>query len=115
MLGYVFWHHPFGHVAAEDYQQRAAAFHRALAQAAPPGFVRSAVFRVEGAVTWLAGTPAYADWYLVESFAALEPLNTAAVSGICQEPHTRVAQAMAAGTGSIFELRTGAPDLASAR
>src|SRR5262252_4616648 len=104
MLAYVFWHWPRpDHVAAE-YERAQRAFHRALAQSAPRGFLSSLTFRVEGRAAWLGGSPAYADWYLVENSAALDPLNVAAVSGACEAPHAQVAQAMAAGAGSLLGL-----------
>ncbi|HEY1296356.1 MAG TPA: hypothetical protein VGJ60_25035 [Chloroflexota bacterium] len=121
MLAYVFWHWPRpDHVAAE-YERFQRAFHRALAQSAPRGFVSSLTFRIDGQAAWLGGGPAYADWYLVENSAALDPLNVAAVSGVCEAPHTAVAQAMAAGAGSLFGLRVddasrpAQPNLSSAR
>src|SRR5215469_8325213 len=110
MLAYVFWHWArSGHVA-DEYERAQRAFHQALAQAAPSGFLSSAVFKVEGHAPWLAGAPAYADWYLLDSSAALDPMNVAAVSGVCEEPHSRVARDMAAGAGSLFALRSERPD-----
>ena len=74
-----------------------ARFTSALASAAPAGFVESLVFRVAGEAPWLGGAPAYADWYLLETSAALDPLNVAAVSGICEQPHRALTIAMSAG------------------
>jgi hypothetical protein len=104
MLAYVFWHWPNGDHVADEYERLQRAFHAALAQAAPAGFHGSFVFRVDGKAPWLHGEPAYADWYLVENSAALDPLNVAAVSGVCEQPHAEVARAMAAGAGSLFAL-----------
>jgi hypothetical protein len=115
MLAYVFWHWPARDLTAEEYEQLQRAFHTALAQARPDGFQRSIVFRVDGAAPWLGGSPAYADWYLVDGSAALDPLNVAAVSGICEQPHAHVAHAMAAGAGSLFGLRDNDPELDAAR
>ena len=117
MLAYVFWHWPRpDHVAAE-YERAQRAFHRALAHFAPRGFLSSLTFRVEGSAAWLGGSPAYADWYLVENSAALDPLNVAAVSGACETPHAQVAQAMAAGAGSLLGLHADSapPQLSSVR
>src|SRR5580765_1368085 len=97
MLAYVFWHWPRPDHAAAEYERGQLAFHRALAHAAPRGFLSSLTFRVSGTAAWLGGSPAYADWYLVDNSAALDPLNVAAVSGVCEAPHRQVAQAMAAG------------------
>jgi hypothetical protein len=116
MLAYVFWHWSKPDVAPADYEQHQRAFHAALAASAPNGFLKSTSFRIDGQAPWLGGAPAYADWYLVDNSAALDPLNAAAVSGVCEAPHTRVAQAMAAGAGLLLTLHTGAaqPDLSGA-
>lgn len=105
MLAYVFWHWPNPDVSAADYEALQRAFHTALASAAPAGFVSSTVFRIEGQAPWLAAAPAYADWYLLETSAAIDALNEAAVSGVCERPHTDVAHAMAQGAGSLLALR----------
>jgi hypothetical protein len=116
MLAYVFWHWPNAEHPAAEYEQIQREFHQALAQATSPGFQRSCVFRVDGKAPWLGGEPAYADWYLLENSAAMDPLNVAAVTGVCEAPHARVAHAMAAGAGSLFTLRGDTPpDLAAAR
>jgi hypothetical protein len=115
MLAYVFWHWPNAD-AAHEYDELQRAFHSALSQSAPAGFVRSYAFRVDGAAPWLGGAPAYSDWYLVEDSAALDPLNVAAVSGVCEQPHASVAHAMAAGAGSLFTLHgAAAADLGHAQ
>lgn len=108
MLAYVFWHWSKPDVSPADYERYERDFHTALAKAAPSGFLNSASFRIEGQAPWLGGAPAYADWYLVEDSAALDPLNTAAVSGVCETPHATVAQAMSAGAGSLFALHVDA-------
>jgi hypothetical protein len=115
MLAYVFWHWPGPDIGSDAYEDLQRVFHRALAQAAPSGFRQSVVFRIEGGAPWLGGAPAYADWYLVDGSAALDPLNVAAVSGACQEPHDRVARAASAGVGSLLTLRGQQADVAAAR
>ena len=116
MLAYVFWHWPNADHPAAEYEQLQREFHAALAHADSPGFERSFAFGVGGQAPWLGGSPNYADWYLVQNSAALDPLNVAAVTGMCEEPHSRVAHAMAAGAGSLFTLRGETPvDLAAAR
>ena len=45
----------------------------------------------------------------------MDPLNEAAVSGACEEPHNRVAREAAGGIGGIYRLRAGAEDLAEAK
>lgn len=115
MLAYVFWHWPGPEIGSDAYEDLQLAFHRALAQVAPTGFRGSFVFRLDGHAAWLGGAPAYADWYLVDGSAALDPLNVAAVSGACQEPHDRLARAAAAGVGSLLALRGEQADVAAAR
>jgi hypothetical protein len=118
MIAYVFWHWPSADHATDEYEQLQRAFHAALAKSAPSGFMRSVVFAITGKAPWLGGSPSYADWYLVEDSAALDALNVAAVSGICEEPHNEVARAMAAGAGSLLTLRgegDSDPDLTAAR
>src|SRR5690348_1427241 len=116
MLAYVFWHWPNSDHPTSEYETLQADFHTALASAHTPGFECSVVFRVEGQALWLGGSPAYADWYLVRDSAALDPLNVAAVTGVCEESHTRVAHAMAAGVGSLLTLRGDQPpDISAAR
>src|SRR5438094_6168553 len=111
MLAYVFWHWPNRDHAADEYEHLQRGFHSALAQSAPAGFHESVVFRLRGQAPWLGGDPAYADWYLLEDSAALDPLNVGAVSGVCEQPHAQLAQAMAAGAGSLFALRGPEPHL----
>lgn len=115
MLAYVFWHWPYAGHAEDEYDGAQRDFHRALASSAPRGFISSRVFKVHGKAPWLGGAPAYADWYLVEDSAALDPLNVAAVSGVCEEPHARLTRGMAAGAGSLLQLRSGEADLSAAR
>src|SRR5205814_2166974 len=101
-------------IRTDEYEQLQRAFHAALAQARPDAFQRSIVFRIDGVAPWLGGSPAYADWYLVEGSAALDPLNVAAVSGVCEQPHAQLAHAMAAGAGSLFGLRGSDPKIDTA-
>ena len=115
MLAYVFWHWPSSNVEAGEYEHLLQRFHAALGDAAPPGFRGSVVFRIAGNAPWLGGTPAYADWYLVDGSAALDPLNVAAVSGACQAPHDQVARAADKGVGSLLAPRGERADIAAAR
>ena len=115
MLAYVFWHWPSPQHTADAYEALQRALHAALAQSAPSGFIRSFVFRLDGQAPWLGGTPAYADWYLVDASPALDPLNVAAVSGVCEAPHAEVARAMAAGAGSLFGAYTDKTSVGNAR
>jgi hypothetical protein len=105
VLAYVFWHRPAAGVDAALYEATLAAFQQALAAAPPPGFHRSAVFRVADA-PWLSGE-GYEDWYLVDGFAALGPLNEAAVSPELRASHDAAAELAAEGAAGIYRLRAG--------
>jgi len=115
MLAYVFWHWPQRGVEQDTYVDHLRAFHETLASNKPPGFQRSAVFRIPDA-SWLNTTgDAYEEWYLLDDSAAMDRLNEAAVSGACEEPHNRVAREAADGVGGLYRLRTGQENLAQSR
>ncbi len=115
MLAYVFWHWPRPEIERGQYLDHLTAFHQTLAANKPPGFQRSVVFRIQGA-NWLnTDGEAFEEWYLLDDSAAMDPLNDAAVSGVCEEPHNRVAREAADGTGGLYRLRAGAGDLAQAK
>ncbi|HXQ74590.1 MAG TPA: hypothetical protein VN844_29060, partial [Pyrinomonadaceae bacterium] len=115
MLAYVFWHWPQASVDTEVYVAHLEAFHRTLAANRPPGFHRSVVFRIEDADWLQTRGPAYEEWYLLDDSAAMDPLNHAAVSGICEAPHNTVAREAAGGTGGLYRLRAGEEVLPEAR
>jgi hypothetical protein len=56
---------------------------------------------------------AYEDWYLLDGFAALGPLNQAAVSeaGGHRRRHDRAADAVGGGVGGLYSVRAGSPRL----
>jgi hypothetical protein len=115
MLAYVFWHWPQSHIDHDSYINHLIDFHNTLAANKPPGFQESVVFRVRGA-SWLNTTAeAYEEWYLLDGSAAMDPLNDAAVSGVCEEPHNRVAREAADGTGGLYRLRAGNGQLSKSR
>lgn len=115
MLAYVFWHWPQKNVARSAYLDHLADFHRTLAANRPGGFRRSVVFSIRGA-NWLKTSgEAFEEWYVLDDSAAMDPLNDAAVSGVCEEPHNRVARDAADGTAGLYRLRAGDEDLAQAR
>ena len=115
MLAYVFWHWPQSSIARGTYLDYLRDFHRTLAANKSNGFRHSVVFRINGA-SWLNTTgEAYEEWYLLDDSAAMDPLNHAAVSGACEEPHNRVARNAADGTGGLYRFRGGAEDLAQSR
>ena len=115
MLAYVFWHWPQEQVARGAYLEHLAGFHQTLAANRPNGFRRSVVFSIRGA-NWLKTSgEAFEEWYLLDDSAAMDRLNEAAVTGVCEEPHNRVAREAADGTGGLYRLRAGQEDLAQAR
>jgi hypothetical protein len=71
-LAYVFSHRPADGVDIADYEIALKRFHASLGGSPPVGFLGSSTFRTGDR---------YSDWYLVESSAALDFLNEAAVSG----------------------------------
>jgi hypothetical protein len=115
MLAYVFWHWPQRQIETRSYVDHLIEFHRTLAANKPDGFHESVVFRIRNA-NWLkTDGEAYEEWYLLDDSAAMDRLNEAAVTGVCEEPHNRVAREAADGTGGLYRLRAGAEDLAQAR
>ena len=115
MLAYVFWHWPRPEIERGQYLDHLIEFHRTLAANKSPGFQRSVVFRISGAEWLKTDGEAFEEWYLLDDSAALDPLNDAAVSGACEEPHNRVAREAADGTGGLYRLRAGTGDLAEAK
>ena len=115
MLAYVFWHWPQPAIDRSSYLDHLAGFHRTLAANKPRGFQNSVVFGISGA-SWLNTTvEAFEEWYLLDDSAAMDLLNDAAVSGVCEEPHNKVAREAADGTGGLYRFRAGQPDLAQSR
>jgi len=115
MLAYVFWHWPQSHIDHDSYINHLIDFHNTLAANKPPGFHESVVFRIRGA-SWLnTNDEAYEEWYLLDDSAAMDPLNDAAVSGVCEAPHNRVAREAAAGIGGLYRLRAGQGRLSESR
>lgn len=115
MLAYIFWHRPYLEMERAAFERDLRDFHRALASAHPPGWLESWAFRLRS-LPWLAGGgPGYEDWYLVEDFGALGPLNGQAVAGVCQEPHNRVARVTEIGAGGLYRLHHGEPAVGQAR
>lgn len=115
MLAYVFWHWPNSTVDRDAYLNHLIDFHQTLSTNKPAGFQESVVFRIRGA-SWLnTNDEAYEEWYLLDDSAAMDRLNDAAVSGVCEEPHNRVAREAADGIGGLYRLRAGTEDLAGAK
>lgn len=111
MLAYVFWHWPQPSIDRGAYEDHLREFQQTLAANKSNGFQQSVVFRMRGA-SWLnTSDEAYEEWYLLDDSAAMDPLNEAAVSGACEEPHNRVAREAADGTGGLYRLREGTEEL----
>lgn len=104
MLAYVFSHRAATGVEVEPYENALRSFHAELARARPHGFISSTTYRVGDG---------YSDWYLVESSAALDFLNEAAVSGTRSAPHEAAARMAADGSGKLMMLAQGEADLGS--
>lgn len=102
MLAYVFSHRAAGGVDITAYEESLRRFHSALASASPSGFIASATFRIAGA---------FSDWYLLESSAALDVLNAAAVSGARAAVHDTAARMATDGAGKLLSLASGKPSL----
>ena len=106
MLAYVFWHWS-KNVSAGEYEARQRAFHEALRAEPPAGFRRSFTHAISGAPWANDGGSAYEDWYLVDDSAALDALNSAAVTASRAAPHDRAASDAAGGTAGLYRLRLG--------
>lgn len=98
MLAYVFFHRAAAGVEIPAYEAALRRFHGLLAKGPPPGFTGSNTYRIG------AG---YADWYLIERSAALDPLNEAAVTGARSSTHDAVAHMSADGAGKLLALISG--------
>jgi hypothetical protein len=101
MLAYVFWHAPAAGADLQRYEGALLAFQRSLDPDEIPGFRQALAFRVRGA-PWVPGAAAYEDWYLVDGFAALGALNTAAVTGQRRQPHDQVAVQAPWGAAGLY-------------
>jgi hypothetical protein len=115
MLAYVFWHWPQSSIDRGAYEDHVREFQQTLAVNKSSGFQQSVVFRIRGAGWLNTSDEAYEEWYLLDDSAAMDPLNDAAVSGACEEPHNRVARESADGTGGLYRLREGVENLAQAK
>ena len=102
MLAYVFSHRPEAGAEVTAYEESLRRFHSALATASPSGFIASTTFRIGRG---------FSDWYLVETSAALDVLNAAAVSGARAPVHDAAARMAADGAGKLLSLASGRPSL----
>ena len=97
-LAYVFSHRPADGVDIVDYETALKRFHASLAGSPPVGFLGSSTFRTGDR---------YSDWYLVESSAALDFLNEAAVSGARTRAHDAAARMAVDFAGKLYGLSAG--------
>ena len=101
MLAYLFFHRPGEGVDVAAYEDGLRRFHASLGSARVSGFVASRTYRVG---------ERYCDWYLVETSAALDALNDAAVGRSTAPVHDAVAHMAADGAGKLLKLAAGSPD-----
>ena len=110
MLAYLFWHDPRPGTDEDRYVALLQDFHRALAAAPPPAFVRSWSVRLDAA-PWEEGPlRRFEDWYVVEDWADLGTLNDAAVRAPRKEPHDAIAALATNGAGGLYALQHGTLD-----
>lgn len=108
MLAYVFWHVPREGAKAYEYESLHREFHAVLQRSNVNGLSRVKVHRL-AQIPWLGGRAGYEDWHLLEGSAALDVLNRAAVSGMRQIPHDRIAALAADGIAGLYGVRQGRP------
>lgn len=109
MSAYVFWHRPFANIDQETYEGALTAFHRELAKRPCDGFQGSATYRISE-TPWLDGMPGYEDWNFVESSAAFDALNEAAVAPDMWDVHARISSKTDVGHGGIYYHVLGDPE-----
>jgi hypothetical protein len=100
LLAYVFFHHPAQGTDVAAYDEGLRRFHASLAEAGSPGFISSETYH---------SRDGYSDWYLVESSAALDALNDAAVTGRTLPLHDAVAHEAVDFAGKLYKLVGGSP------
>ena len=107
MLAYVFWHWCRPEVNAATYEAAQRRFHAALAAAPSPGFSHSHSAALRGAPWAFGGGASYEDWYVIHASAALDSLNSAAITASRQAPHDAAAALAAGGAAGLYTLRAG--------
>jgi hypothetical protein len=99
MLAYVFWHRFRQGMDPKDYEEAQQGFHSSIE-------VESACFCL-AALPFDASRDGYEDWYLVNSWDALDELNRTAVDSQRGPSHDRAAAAAADGWGAVYALARG--------
>jgi len=102
MLAYIFGHWKKRNVSQKVYEEKLLNFHTALKASSPEGFSHSVVFHIKNAPWSNNSKGSYEDWYILKGTYALDNLNTAAVSGICKDPHYRIAEDFSNGYGALY-------------
>jgi hypothetical protein len=101
MLAYIFWHVPLPRISPSDYEAALLGFQRDLATMPPQGLASCATYQISG-VPWLDGGSGYEDWYFIDSSAALDALNEAAVAPLRRGVHAAIASKMDFGHGGLY-------------
>jgi hypothetical protein len=101
ILAYLFWHVPLADIDKGDYEAALTDFHRHLADDPPQGFKGSASYRISN-VPWLDDRSGYEDWCFVESAAALDGLNKAAVKPERWDVHANISYKTDFGHGGLY-------------
>jgi hypothetical protein len=115
MLAYLFWHVPDAGTDTRDYETALLGFQASLARRPSPGLIACATFRISP-VPWLDNRAGYEDWCLLDSSAALDPLNAAAIDAQHADAHAAIAGKMDFGHGGLYaHFHGGALPLAGAR
>jgi hypothetical protein len=114
VLAYIFWHRPEPTVEQAAYEHALEQFHRSLAHRPPVGLRASGALRAPE-LPWLGSAPGYEDWYLLDDWAAVGVLEEAAVSHGHVTAHDGVASRAGPGTGAVYRLIEGHPQLPNTR
>jgi hypothetical protein len=114
LLAYVFWHRPEPSVEQATYEHALEHFHRSLAHRPPAGLRTSASLRAPE-LPWLGSAPGYEDWYLLDDWTSVGVLEEAAVSRGHVSAHDGVASRAGLGTGAVYRLIEGHPELGDTR
>ncbi|MBL8211232.1 MAG: hypothetical protein JNK87_11000 [Bryobacterales bacterium] len=113
---YFFWHVPRTGVDEAVYAARLVRFQEeleALGSGVTGLLADPQSYRLED-VPWMnTGRAVYLDAYPLDSFASMELLNTASVTGPLTQPHADIAALFGSGAGSLYEMRFGLLDPAA--
>jgi hypothetical protein len=114
-LAYVFWHWPRSEISRESYETKLASFLHSLNLDRPAGLVEAMSFRID-TLPWNPQRGNwYEDWYVIEDFSSLGPLNEAAIAGETRGFHDSIAMDYMKGAGGILRLVSGQIHLPEAR